>query len=285
VRSHVRPRVALERDGHLYDVEALERALGAAVEVPGDPSDFHLRVVALGCAGLADLDAKLLSGRRPAAAHLAPEDVAPLPPCDPEHGTFVHVDTRALSTSGRVALRVGVARELRGQDAFVGMPPDETRPDFEVGIAALLGDDLTDATAAQARSAIVGYAVLNDWCARDAEANALGGLETVKSVRSQLGPYLLAATATPKLERLRVWVDVGGQRVELGTLAELGIDVHEAIARASHALPLAAGDVVGVGPMPRGSMTSLGLTLDLHEPVAVAIERIGTLRGTPVPRR
>ncbi len=285
MRSHVRPRVALERDGHFYDVETLERALGAAVEVPGLPSDFHLRVVALGCAGLPELDAKLLAGRRPAQAHLALEDIAPLAPCAPEHGTYVHADTRALARSGRLAVRIGLARELRGQDAFVGMPRDELHPDFEIGVAALLGEDLVDASAAEARSAVVGYAVLNDWCARDAERAALPGIETVKGLRTQLGPYLLAATAAPKLERLRAWVEVGGQRVELGTLADLGIDVHEAIAQVSRETPLAAGDVVGVGPLPRGSMASLGLGLDLHEPVAVAIERIGTLRGTPVPRR
>jgi len=285
VRSHVRPRVAIERDDALYDVEALERELGAAFDVPGDAWDFHLRVVALGCAGLFELDAMLGAGRRPASARLLPEDIAPLAPCDATRAAFVHADVRELATRGRLAVRVGAARELLGQDALVGMPRGETRPDFEIGVAALIGEELDGATRKEARNAIVGYAVLDDWSARDAERDATPILASAKSLRAQIGPCLVAARALPQLDRLAAWIEVEGRRLELGTLADLGIPIDEAVARVSSELPLVPGDVVGVGPLPRGSGAALGLELGMHRPVAVAIERLGTLRGTAVPRR
>lgn len=285
VRSHARPRVAIERDDVFYDVEALERELGAAFDVPGDPWDFHLRVVALGCAGLAELDGMLAKGTRPASSRIADEDLAPLAPCDGARASYIHADVRGLAVGGRLAIRVGLARALDGQDALVAMPHGETRPDFEIGIAALIGEDLDGATRAEAKSAIVGYAVLNDWSARDAESGALATLSSTKGLRSQLGPHLVTAASLPRLERLSAWVEVGGERIDLGCVADLGIAVDEAVAQVSSELRLVAGDVVGLGPFPRGVGRSTGRTLAMHQPVAASIERIGTLRGAPVPKR
>ena len=225
------------------------------------------------------------AGRRPASARLLPEDIAPLAPCDATRATYVHADVRELATRGRLAVRIGAARELLGQDALVGMPHGETRPDLEIGVAALIGEELDGATRKEARNAIVGYAVLNDWSARDTERDASPILASPKSLRAQLGPCLVAARALPQLERLVAWVELDGKRVELGTLADLGISIDEAVAQVSSELALAPGDVVGVGPLPRGTGVALGFALGMHRPVAAAIERLGTLRGTAVPKR
>lgn len=70
----LRPIVALERDGALYDVALLEQIFGTE-RAPGpiaEPWDFHSRVVALAGAGLAELDDRLLAGDRPTEARLHP---------------------------------------------------------------------------------------------------------------------------------------------------------------------------------------------------------------------
>lgn len=277
VRSTSRPRVGLERDGGLYDVEALEDALGAAVDVPGDAWDYQTRVVALGCAGLRELDASLLQGRRPASALVdVASGVAALAPCDTERAAYVHVDV----SGAEPFVRLGVARTLAGQDALVDLPRGETSPGVEIGLGMVLGEDLRDATRNEARHALVGYAVLLDWSGRDAE-RAARPHETVKGLRAQLGPALVGASTIPKLAGLRATLAAGGVTQDLGTLADLGISPEDAVVLASTRFDLRAGDVVGLGPVPR----SRGGSVAFHAKVEAAIERIGTLRGAAVPRR
>ena len=277
VRSTTRPRVGLERDGVLYDVQALEDALGPAVEVPGDPWDFHTRVVALGCAGLRELDAALLQGRRPASAVVDRTDgFAALAPCDTDRASFVQVDVRAP----RPFVRLGAGRALAGQDELVDLPRGEHEPAIEVSLAMLLGEDLRDATLPEARHAILGFAVLVDWCGREHE-RAAWPHETVKGLRGSLGPELVAQAILPKAAPLRASVAIDGRTVELGAIGELGQSPEQAVALASSVLELRAGDVVGLGPF----APSIELRVDFHARVAAAIERVGTLRGAAVPRR
>jgi 2-keto-4-pentenoate hydratase/2-oxohepta-3-ene-1,7-dioic acid hydratase in catechol pathway len=279
--------VALERDGALYDVEALAAAAaewGADVIRPDLAWDFHTRVAVLGGAGLRELDAELVRGRRPAEARIT-EEFAPLAPCETDRAMYVHVDVRTSSQRGEPVVRVGDARALSGQDALVDLPRGETSPDFEAGVAVVVGDDLADATRAEARSAAVGYAVLVDWCARDAERAAAPGLESVKGLRAQIGPVLAGAATVPSTAGLAVRVRHGAGWFEAGTLRDLGISIEDAVAFASSRLELRSGDVVGVGPLPRGTSAALGFSLGYHEPIEVSIDRVGTLRGAAVPRR
>jgi 2-keto-4-pentenoate hydratase/2-oxohepta-3-ene-1,7-dioic acid hydratase in catechol pathway len=281
LRSTSRPRVGLERDGTIYDVEALEQAIGGAVEVPGDAWDFHTRVAALGCAGLRELDAALLQGRRPATAVVPQTGFAALAPCDTERALYAHVDP---SVARRPAVRLGCARTIAGQDALVDLPRGETRPVIEIGVAVVLGEDLRDATTREAENAIAGYTVLVDWCARDTERAASPGA-TVRSLRAQLGPTLAAATTIPKPASLRVSLGLRGARHEVGSLGDLGLSPGDAVALASTHLELRAGDVVGIGPLPLGPSGAREITLAYHERVEVSIERLGTLRGAAVERR
>ncbi|NUO52983.1 MAG: fumarylacetoacetate hydrolase family protein [Polyangiaceae bacterium] len=281
-RSTSRPRIGLERDGIIYDVEALEAALGAAVEVPGDPWDFHTRVAALSCAGLRELDAALLQGKRPASAVVPRDGVAALPPCDTDRALYVHVDVGARG--GEPAVRLGAARSIAGQDALVDLPRGERDPAVEVGVAIVVGDDLRDATAREARSAILGVSVLADWRARDTEKSAPFGA-TVRGLRAQMGPVLAGIATVPKPGSLAVSVTTRGAAHALGTLGDLGLSLEDAVALASTHFDLRAGDVVGVAPVPFRVTGTRDLGVGYHELVEVAVERIGTLRGTAVERR
>ncbi len=282
VRSKSRPRVALERDGVLYDVEALEEALGAAVPVPGDAWDFHTRVVALGCAGLRELDASLLQGKRPASSRVPADGVAHLAPCDTDRAQYVQVDLRGRPAPA--AVRLCLARALAGQDALVDLPRGERRPDLEVGLGVLIGDDLRDASVPAARSAILGLAVLIEWCARGTERDAPPHA-TVRGLRVQLGPTLVSPAGLPNVASLAVSVTVGGRRFDAGSLLQLGATPEEAVALASSHVELRAGDLVGLGPLALDLTATRGRALAYHDPVEVSIERIGTLRGAAVERR
>ena len=150
------PRLALERDGFFYDVEALEDALGAAVPVPGSPSSFRARVVALGLAGLRELDQRVLRGERPRAAAIEPLEAALLAPFDAESSAHFH-----LSRSASVSPTIGLSRAVLGHRGFIGASAD--RGQVRPGIGYVLGEDLHRATLKEVRGAFAGITLTLHW--------------------------------------------------------------------------------------------------------------------------
>jgi 2-keto-4-pentenoate hydratase/2-oxohepta-3-ene-1,7-dioic acid hydratase in catechol pathway len=75
-----------------------------------------------------------------------------------------------------------------------------------------------------------------------------------------------------------------GRTHELGAFGELGTTIEEAIAAASRLVHLDAGDVVALGPWPRGSTEALGVRLGMHSEVEASIRGLGRLRGVAVQR-
>lgn len=277
-RSFARPRIALERDGALYDVEALEVALGAALEVGADPSDFHARAIALSCAGLVELDRALLTGRRPATSRVHPDAAARLAPCDTARASYVHVDTRA----SRPFVRVGHAPSLAGPGALIDLPADETRPDVEVGIAVVISEDLERPTRREVDAAILGYALLLDWIGHDQES-ARAGFGTARGLRAQLGPELIVGINARLLLAAPLTLRVAARAHDLGSFSKLALDPAAAVQLAASTVALRAGDVVGVGPL--ASARALGAELAPHDAVALEAEHFGVLAGAAVPRR
>lgn len=264
-----RPRIAIERDGAHYDVEALERALGRgpfdATSFGLDPSDFHARVSTLRCAGLYDLDARLLRGERPTTARVPPGEGCVLAPLDTDRAAFFQVDVERAGATMEMRARIAQARTILGDGAFVAVRSVDGSAVADVHLGVVLGDDLRGATARDARAAIMGYGVVVEW---RATPTAPRGLDCA------FGPTLVSPYVLPKLATRAVRLD--GR--EVGVIGALGVTLEEAVAFASRDLDLRSGDLVSMGSLARA-------TTRLHERLDVEIDGIGVLRTTPVTPR
>jgi 2-keto-4-pentenoate hydratase/2-oxohepta-3-ene-1,7-dioic acid hydratase in catechol pathway len=293
----LRPIVALERDGALYDVAELERIFGAR-HAPGhiaEPWDFHSRVVALAGAGLAELDDRLLAGDRPTEARLYPGSFVWLPPCDTDRAMLVHVGGSIPAGAARKpAYWIGNARGFLGHEASVSFPPGEEDPDVELGLGAVLGEDLRRAGHAEVERAILGYAVLGSWTARGEErlyVSAGAPPTRARDFGPQLGPVLVTKDEVGDVRSLRSRIRAGGEAVS-GSLADLpAFTLAESIAFVSAHIELHAGDVIGASlasgasgasGASSASFTASGRGLAYNTPVDLTIERIGKLTGRPV---
>lgn len=257
-----RPRIAIERDGAHYDVEALERAFGGGASIGLDPSDFLTRVSTLRCAGLYDLDARLMRGERPATARVPPGEGCALAPIDDARASFFQVDVGA---GGAMRARIAQARTLLGDGAFVGVRSADGRAVCDVHLGAVLGDDLRGATERDARAAIMGYGVVVEW---------RGAGDAERGLSCAFGPALVSPYVLPKRDARAV--RVGGR--EIGRIDRVGVTIEEAIAFASQELELRSGDLVSLGSLAK-------VEVALHDIVDCEIEGIGALRTTPVPPR
>jgi 2-keto-4-pentenoate hydratase/2-oxohepta-3-ene-1,7-dioic acid hydratase in catechol pathway len=274
------PTLALERDGALYDVGELD----ALFDTPHHPdrlagaSDFHTRVLALGCAGLDQLDARLRAGERPTEARLLPGTFLWLPPCDPERA--YHVQLAAYDAEGpRPAFQLCNARGLIGHDEAVVFPEDEERPDFELGVAAVIGEDLRCATEEEAEGAILGYAILNAWRGRDDEERQPPAM---RRVAAQLGPVLVTTDELGDVGRLRAQARVGGRVVADTNVGGWTFPPAASIAWVSRWMDLRAGDVIGIGCVRGGTGAACGAAPRFGEGVELLVERMGKLGGRAV---
>ncbi|MEZ4447538.1 MAG: fumarylacetoacetate hydrolase family protein [Polyangiaceae bacterium] len=230
------PVVALVTPAGLYEVAALEEHY--RMWCPCQAADFHTRVVACRGAGLDELAARLEAGPRPPGLRLAPGDYLPLPPCDVERSGYLEVR----------AYQVGQdppALELRSSRALVGDAQPATvsgsRLVAEVGLAVVLGEDLHRASFREAQAAVLGTTLAIAWRGEG-------------PVSAQLGPSLILRRPMRDLASLEVRVEHRGRSIGAGRVGDWAHPPAAAVAFASHQLPLRAGDVVGLGPLPGGTL-------------------------------
>lgn len=144
----------------------------------------------------------------------------------------------------------------------IPMPPFTTALDFELEVAAIVGSRVRDAALDEAESLIVGYAVLNDWSARDVQRREMQvglGPSKGKDFAHTLGPWI---TTPDELEQWRtgdrydltMQVSVNGQFVGGDSLATLAWSFPELLVHASRDAWVGAGDVLATGTVGGGAL-------------------------------
>jgi 2-keto-4-pentenoate hydratase/2-oxohepta-3-ene-1,7-dioic acid hydratase in catechol pathway len=198
---------------------------------------------------------------------------------------YVQLGPYAGTDEHRPVYRIGNSRGMLGHAATVPFPFDEEEPDYELNLAALLGEDLRRATPDEAERAIAGYTVLNDWSARRAEVRARARglpLSEARDFGAQLGPVLVTPDEIGPVEPLRTQARVDAATRACSPIGAWMFSLAESVAFISEHVELRAGDVIGAGCVIGGSAASIGARIDYGCTVELAIERIGKLAGRPV---
>ena len=168
-----------------------------------------------------------------------------------------------------------------GPGEAVRRPPSCQMLDFELEIAAVVG----------AGEQIAGFALLNDWSARDIQRREMTvglGPAKAKDFATSLGPWLVTPDELQfdgqRLE-LEATVAVNGRVVARAEAKPIYFSWPDLVAQAARNTRLRPGDVLGSGTLTGGSLLDIG-TLDGRwiEPgdeVVLAAPGLGELR-TPV---
>ncbi|HEX7059347.1 MAG TPA: fumarylacetoacetate hydrolase family protein [Solirubrobacterales bacterium] len=168
--------------------------------------------------------------------------------------------------------------------------PSHTRYlDFELELAFVLSKPLADASPAQAREAVGGWLVLNDWSAREVQAEEarhgmFGPAVKAKTFATSLGCDVLTPDALPDWQAARGRVRVDGELWCEGSTANAVHDVGEILAYASAGERLDAGDLISTGTMPGCCGLELNRWIGPGQTVELEIDGIGTLTNRIGPR-
>ncbi|HEX8330512.1 MAG TPA: fumarylacetoacetate hydrolase family protein [Hymenobacter sp.] len=182
-----------------------------------------------------------------------------------------------------------------GPDADVRRPHNCQRLDYELELACILGKTARDVRAEDADDYIFGYAVLNDWSARDlqmAEMKVHLGPAKGKDFATSLGPYLVTkdemaqyATGDHRFD-LRMTATVNGCLLSDGNYQTVHYTFGQMLERASRDATLQPGAILGSGTVGWGCLLELGPEthrwLEPGDVVELEITGLGKLRNVIV---
>ena len=171
---------------------------------------------------------------------------------------------------------------IHGPGQPVRRPEASQMLDFELEIGAVIG----------AEGEIAGFTLLNDWSARDVQAQEMTvglGPAKGKDFATSLGPWLVTPDELPYEDgRLRVeaTASVNGRELTRSDAAEQHFSWPELVAHAARDTRLRPGDVLGSGTLNRGCLLELGPLegdrwLEPGDAVALSAAGLGRLE-TPI---
>lgn len=180
---------------------------------------------------------------------------------------------------------------IYGPDANIPMP-NTSALDYELEVACIIGREGREIALEEALDYIAGYTILNDWHARDiqAEEDRLGlGAAKARDFATSLGPWLV----TP--DELELYTENDGRfllamvaRVNSiersrGNFATIHYSFADIIAQASHNTSLYPGDVLSSGAVGSGCLMELthgyGPWLEQGDIVELEVTGLGVLRN------
>ena len=167
-----------------------------------------------------------------------------------------------------------------GQDMW--WPSHTKFLDFELELACVLAKPLVDAMPEEALDAVGGWLVLNDWSARDVQAddarrNVFGPVIKSKTFANSIGCDVVTADAVPDWTAMRGRVRVDGEQWCEGTTEDPQHMLGAMLAYASAGERLDAGDVISTGTMPGCCGLELDRWIKTGQTIELEIDGIGTL--------
>ncbi|MGH7897782.1 MAG: fumarylacetoacetate hydrolase family protein [Candidatus Binatia bacterium] len=185
---------------------------------------------------------------------------------------------------------------LVGDGDVVRVPGNCRRMDYELEVAAVVGREGIDLDPADAEKHIAGYTILNDWSARDVQADEMArapiGPAKGKDFANGLGPFLVTPDELEDARKdkgfdLAMAATVNGREYSRGNWSSVYWSFGEMLAYASRYTKLVPGDLIGAGTCGTGCILELSAThgadkypwLADGDEVILEIERLGRLRN------
>lgn len=171
-----------------------------------------------------------------------------------------------------------------GPNETVIVPPQVSRPDWEVELGVVLGRTGKNIAAADAHDLIAGYTIVNDVSARDRTRRTDFPFShdwfRGKSFDSftPLGPVFVPRDCLGDPHDIRLGLKVNGEAMQDGNTSEMIFNIYEQIAYLSTILELKAGDLIASGT-PAGVGMGRGVFLKDGDIMDAWVDGIGELRN------
>ncbi|MCA0400382.1 MAG: fumarylacetoacetate hydrolase family protein [Proteobacteria bacterium] len=141
---------------------------------------------------------------------------------------------------------------LCGPNDDVMIPRGSEKTDWEVELAIVIGERCQHVAEKDAMDVIAGFTICNDVSERAYQTEGTGQWMKGKSSPTfgPLGPWLVTPDEIPDVQKLGMWLDVNGRRMQTGSTATMIFGVKFLVAYISKFVMLEPGDVITTGTPP-----------------------------------
>ncbi|MEX8492377.1 fumarylacetoacetate hydrolase family protein, partial [Sphaerotilus sp.] len=139
-----------------------------------------------------------------------------------------------------------------GCNHAVVLPQGSVKSDWEVELGVVIGTRARYVDEADALSHVAGYCVINDVSEREYQLERGGTWDKGKGCDTfgPIGPWLVTADEVGDVQKLGMWLDVNGQRMQTGSTATMIFNVAQIVSYLSRFMTLNPGDVITTGTPP-----------------------------------
>ena len=141
------------------------------------------------------------------------------------------------------------ANALTGPNDPVVLPKDSAKGDWEVELGVVIGTRARYVSEAEALSHVAGYCVVNDVSERAFQLERGGTWDKGKCCDTfgPVGPWLVTADEVPDPQKLALWLDVSGERMQDGKTSDMVFGVAQLVSYVSRFMTLEPGDLIATG--------------------------------------
>jgi len=141
---------------------------------------------------------------------------------------------------------------LSGPNDDVTLPPKSKKSDWEVELGVIIGTHAKNISRKEALAHVAGYCTVNDISEREFQAERSGQWTKGKSYDSfgPVGPWLVTADEVKHPQKLRLWLELNGKRVQDGSTSTMVFGVAFIVAYVSQFFTLLPGDIITTGTPP-----------------------------------
>ena len=128
-------------------------------------------------------------------------------------------------------------------------PKTSTKFDYEVELAAIIGQTAINVSEREALNHVAGYAIMNDGSERAYQRERSGGTTKGKSADTfgPLGPWLVTADEFGDPQSKGIWTKVNGEMRQDGHTSDMVFGIAQLVSYVSEFMSLNPGDVLTTG--------------------------------------
>jgi len=141
---------------------------------------------------------------------------------------------------------------LQGPNDPVMLPRDSKKTDWEVELGVVIGSTARYVEESRALDYVAGYVLVNDVSEREFQLERGGTWDKGKGCDTfgPVGPWLVTRDEVGDVQKLDMWLDVNGQRMQTGNTRTMIFHVAKLVSYTSHFMTLEPGDIITTGTPP-----------------------------------
>ncbi len=164
-----------------------------------------------------------------------------------------HAHESGMAAPAEPVLFMKATTCINGPTDAIMMPPSSVKTDWEVELGIVIGREARRVSRKNALDYVAGYCVVHDVSEREYQLEHGGQWDKGKGCDTYgpIGPWLVSRDEVSDPQRLHLWLEVNGERMQDGNTSDMIFPCDELVSYVSRFMTLLPGDVISTGT-PKG---------------------------------